>query len=217
MCGPKMVRLISECRTLVSTAVLAYTLGLRHALDADHISVISVFQVTDAFKTDDNLGYRLNDSKTDCIRTASCQRGNILLARPFHVRSPSFCSVVGENASSLTRKCGDWIIFSIVIITSLVVAATASAISSKFDSFSRVGGIIGTSVSAAFLIILGILNMYILFKLVQQMRRLINTISGEEQQFNIHGAGCLFHLFKKMFRLIDRYVVKRLISAKDQI
>jgi high-affinity nickel permease len=26
-------------RALVSTAVLAYTLGLRHALDADHISV----------------------------------------------------------------------------------------------------------------------------------------------------------------------------------
>lgn len=25
--------------TLASTAVLAYTLGLRHALDADHISV----------------------------------------------------------------------------------------------------------------------------------------------------------------------------------
>jgi len=26
-------------RSLVSTAVLAYTLGLRHAFDADHISV----------------------------------------------------------------------------------------------------------------------------------------------------------------------------------
>lgn len=26
-------------RSLISTAVLAYTLGLRHALDADHISV----------------------------------------------------------------------------------------------------------------------------------------------------------------------------------
>ena len=29
---------------LVSTAVLAYTLGLRHALDADHISVNSLFR-----------------------------------------------------------------------------------------------------------------------------------------------------------------------------
>lgn len=30
-----------ECRSLVSNAVLSYTLGLRHAFDADHISVRS--------------------------------------------------------------------------------------------------------------------------------------------------------------------------------
>ena len=29
-------------RSLVSTAVLAYSLGLRHALDADHISAIDL-------------------------------------------------------------------------------------------------------------------------------------------------------------------------------
>lgn len=95
---------------------------------------------------------------------------------------------------------------SIVIITSLVVAGTASAISNKFDKFSKVGGIIGTSVSAAFLLILGVLNMYILFKLVKQMRKLIRTVPGEERKFEIHGAGCLFNLFKKMFKLIDRCV-----------
>lgn len=95
---------------------------------------------------------------------------------------------------------------SIVIVTTLVVASTASAISKKFDSFSKVGGIIGTSVSAAFLILLGVLNMYILFKLVKQMRKLIRTLPGEEQKFEVHGAGCLFNLFKKMFKLIDRCV-----------
>ena len=66
-----------------------------------------------------------------------------------------------------------------MIITSIVVAGTSSAISNRFGAFSKVGGIIGTSVSAAFLIILGILNSYICFKLVQQMRRLIRT-SPEE-------------------------------------
>lgn len=34
------ILLILWRRTLVSTALLAYTLGLRHALDADHISVL---------------------------------------------------------------------------------------------------------------------------------------------------------------------------------
>ena len=93
---------------------------------------------------------------------------------------------------------------SIVIVTSIVVAATASAISSKFGSFSRIGGIIGTSVSAGFLILLGLMNVYILYKLIQQMRKLIDTAPGEEDKFEIKGAGCLFYLFKKLFKIIDR-------------
>ena len=84
------------------------------------------------------------------------------------------------------------------------MAATASAISSKFGAFSRIGGIIGTSVSAGFLILLGLMNTYILYKLVQQLKRLISMAPGEEQNFEIKGAGCLFYLFKKMFKLIDR-------------
>ena len=92
----------------------------------------------------------------------------------------------------------------IVIITSVVVAATASAISLKFGAFSTVGGIIGTSVSAGFLIILGTMNLYILYKLVQQMKKLINTAPGQEHNFEMRGAGCLFYLFKKMFKLIDK-------------
>lgn len=92
---------------------------------------------------------------------------------------------------------------TIVVITSIVVAATAAAVSGKFDNFSRVGGIIGTSVSAAFLILLGLMNIYILYKLVLEMKRLVRTRPGDEQDFQIQGAGCLFHLFKRMFRLID--------------
>lgn len=93
---------------------------------------------------------------------------------------------------------------TIVIVTSIVVAATASAISSKFGAFSRVGGIIGTSVSAGFLIILGLINAYICYKLVQQLRKLIRSSPHEEQAFTIQGAGCLFYVFKKLFKLIDR-------------
>lgn len=91
-----------------------------------------------------------------------------------------------------------------MIVTTLVVAATASAISDKFDSFSRIGGVIGISVSAAFLIILGLANVYILCKLIEQMKRLLNATAEEEQQFKIQGAGCIFHLLQKMFKLIDR-------------
>lgn len=89
-----------------------------------------------------------------------------------------------------------------------MVASTAAAVSKRFGSFSRVGGIIGTAVSATFLLVLGIMNVYILYKLVQQLRKLINspTVEGEEDEFKFEGGGCLFRVLKKMFKLIDRYV-----------
>ena|ERR1700748_42872 len=94
----------------------------------------------------------------------------------------------------------------IVIVTSLVVAATASAVSKRFDGFSRIGGIIGTSVSACFLIILGIMNIYILYKLIQEMRRQLHSSATSTFEFQFEGAGCLFSILRKLFRLVDRYV-----------
>lgn len=97
---------------------------------------------------------------------------------------------------------------SIVIITSIVVAATAAAVSSRFDSFSTVGGIIGSSVSAAFLILLGLMNGYILFKLIKQMQKVFSLAEGQEDEaWKIEGGGILFSILKKMFKLIDRYVL----------
>ncbi|OJD16754.1 hypothetical protein AJ78_03092 [Emergomyces pasteurianus Ep9510] len=146
--------------SLVSTAVLSYTLGLRHALDADHISAI------------DLMTRRL---------LATGQKA---------VTVGTFFSL-GHS--------------TIVIVTSIVVAATAAAVSSKFDRYSRVGGIIGSSVSSAFLILLGIMNAYILYKLVQQMKKVLHLKPGEEDKmWKIEGGGVLFRVLKKMFKLIDR-------------
>jgi len=93
---------------------------------------------------------------------------------------------------------------TIVVITSIVVAASSAAATKHFDGFSRVGGIIGSSVSAAFLLLLGAMNTYILFKLVQRLRALIHTRPGCEPDPSIaEGGGVLFHLTKKLFRFID--------------
>ncbi|PCG96987.1 Nickel/cobalt transporter, high-affinity [Penicillium occitanis (nom. inval.)] len=161
--------------SLISTAAISYSLGLRHALDADHISAI------------DLMTRRL---------LASGQKP---------VTVGTFFSL-GHS--------------TIVIITSIVVAATAAAVSNRFGSFSTVGGIIGTSVSAAFLILLGIMNAYILYKLVQQMRKVLrfyrrrqhaaehpDDVQVNEEEIDIwkiEGGGFLFAVLKKMFVLIDR-------------
>ncbi|KAJ5988356.1 Nickel/cobalt transporter high-affinity [Penicillium waksmanii] len=146
--------------SLVSTAVLAYTLGLRHAFDADHISAIDLMT------------------------------RRLLATGQKPVTVGTFFSL-GHS--------------TIVIITSIVVAATAAAVSSKFDSFSTIGGIIGSSVSAAFLILLGLMNGYILYKLIKQMQKVFNLPEGQEDEaWKIEGGGFLFSILKKMFKLIDR-------------
>ena len=99
---------------------------------------------------------------------------------------------------------------SIVIITSIVVAATAAAVRDKFEKYSQIGGIIGSSVSAAFLIILGIMNVFILFRLLKQLRTHLRV--GDDHASNSYdglelvGGGLFIGMMKKMFKLIDRYV-----------
>ncbi|KAL9111263.1 MAG: hypothetical protein Q9227_004341 [Pyrenula ochraceoflavens] len=71
----------------------------------------------------------------------------------------------------------------IVIITSIVVAATAGAVSDKFDRYSSVGGIIGTSVSAAFLLLLALLNAYILFRIILRLHEIMRTPLSQQVSF----------------------------------
>ena len=62
---------------------------------------------------------------------------------------------------------------TIVVVTCIVVAATAAGVSKRFNGFSHVGGIVGTSVSAVFLLALGMMNAYILWKLYVQLKKVI--------------------------------------------
>ena len=147
---------------LASSAALAYTLGLRHALDADHISAI------------DLMTRRL-------------------------IASGSKPTTVG-TFFSLGHS-------TIVIITCIVVAATSGALEKRFDGFSKIGGIIGTGVSAAVLIILGIGNLWILVLLVKNLKRLLRgeqSAAEEVDGFKLEGGGLLARAFKGGFKLIDR-------------
>ncbi|KAH7023961.1 high-affinity nickel-transport protein-domain-containing protein [Ilyonectria destructans] len=153
---------------LISPAALSYVLGMRHALDADHISAI------------DLMTRRL---------IASGQRP----------------ATVG-TFFSLGHS-------TIVIVTCIVVAATSGALRDRFDNFSHIGNIIGTSVSAVFLIILCLGNGWVLYKLVQRLKVVLaerqrQQETGEDadvqDQFALEGAGFLSRVFKRLFRVIDR-------------
>ncbi|KAI1376754.1 NicO-domain-containing protein [Hypoxylon crocopeplum] len=160
---------------MISPAVLSYTLGLRHALDADHISAI------------DLMTRRL---------IASGQRP---------VTVGTFFSL-GHS--------------TIVIVTCIVVAATSGALRDRFDNFQYVGGIIGTSVSAAFLILLCLGNGWVLYRLVRRLRVVLREPDphhpeeggGPDNDYEDHaavnlqleGAGFLANVFRKLFRIVDR-------------
>jgi hypothetical protein len=102
---------------LLGTATLAYTFGLRHAFDADHIAAI------------DNVTRKL------------MQEGK----RPVAV---GFFFSLGHS--------------TIVVALSIAIAITATALQSKFDDFTSIGGIVGTLVSALFLFAIAIANILIL-------------------------------------------------------
>ena len=68
------------------------------------------------------------------------------------------------------------------------------------------GGIIGSSVSAGFLLVLGLMNGYILFKLIRQMQLLVSAGINDEARPEITGGGVLFRCFRWLFKLIDRWV-----------
>ncbi|PBP17197.1 NicO-domain-containing protein [Diplocarpon rosae] len=168
-------------RTLASTAALAYTLGLRHALDADHISVFSLPPPHSSHHSS-KKSTDLNPQAIDLMTRRLVADGQ----RPTTVGT--FFSL-GHS--------------TIVVITSIVVAATAAAVSDRFGSFGKVGGIIGTSVSAGFLIILSMLNVWILWKLVVQLQGIIEH--GEESAPDPWvGGGPLFRIFKRLFKFINK-------------
>lgn len=95
-----------------------------------------------------------------------------------------------------------------------MVAATSGALRDRFDGFSRVGNIVGTSVSAAFLVILCVGNAWVLYKLVQRLQQVLadERRRGPDDendplthdQFALEGAGFLARVFKRLFRVIDR-------------
>src|SRR5258708_4126898 len=102
---------------LLGTAFLAYSFGLRHAVDADHIAAI------------DNVTRKL------------MQEGK----RPV--------------AAGLYFSLGH---SSVVVLASVGVAVTAAAFREQLESFQTIGGVIGTSVSAAFLLLIAAINVVIL-------------------------------------------------------
>ncbi len=146
---------------LLGTALLAYGLGLRHAVDADHIAAI------------DNVTRKL------------MQEGR----RPVGV---GFFFSLGHS--------------SVVVLASAAIAATALALSSGLRAYHEVGGVIGTIVSATFLLTIAVMNLFILvavWRAFQRVRR-GGPLVEDDLDTLLAGRGLLARVFRPLFGMIRR-------------
>jgi nickel/cobalt transporter (NiCoT) family protein len=143
---------------LLPTAFLAYTFGLRHAVDADHIAAI------------DNTTRKL--------------------------------------MSDGQRPVGVGLFFSlghstVVVALSVVIALFASVIT-DIPALQEIGGLIGTSVSAAFLLVIGVINLVVLVDIYRMFRRVAGGGSYSEATLEefLNERGLLARIFRPMLRAI---------------
>jgi nickel/cobalt transporter (NiCoT) family protein len=145
---------------LLGTALLAYTFGLRHAVDADHISAI------------DNVTRKLMQQRK----------------RPVAV---GFFFSLGHS--------------TVVVALFVAIALAASIVKAKIPGLESVGSLVGTSISAFFLLAIAAINAFVLAEVMQTFRRVQCGESFSDQtldEFLAH-RGFIGRLFRPLLKIVD--------------
>jgi nickel/cobalt transporter (NiCoT) family protein len=146
---------------LLGTAFLAYSFGLRHAVDADHIAAI------------DNVTRKL------------MQEGK----RPVAV---GFLFSLGHS--------------TIVVVGALLIAVAALGLQQRLDHFRSIGGVIGTLVSAVFLLAIALVNLIVLRSVYRTFRsvRRGEPYVDEDLDLLLANRGFLARIFRPIFAMVRR-------------
>ena len=146
---------------LIGTSLLAYGLGLRHAIDADHIAAI------------DNVTRKLMHDGSQPIGTG-------------------FFFSLGHS--------------TVVVLASVAIAATATAFTASLAPLRDVGGIVGTAVSAMFLLAIAVMNLFILASVYRAFHRVKNggTFVEEDLDLLMSGGGLLARIFRPLFGMVRK-------------
>ncbi|GGC82007.1 HoxN/HupN/NixA family nickel/cobalt transporter [Chelatococcus reniformis] len=95
---------------------------------------------------------------------------------------------------------------TIVVLASIVIATTAAAMQSRFEAFHDIGGLIGTTVSALFLLAIAIANLFVLVGVWGAFVRARRgePIVDEDLDALLAGRGLLARLFRRTFKVVSR-------------
>jgi high-affinity nickel-transport protein len=146
---------------LLGTALLAYSFGLRHAVDADHIAAI------------DNVTRKL------------MQEGQ----RPVCV---GLYFSLGHS--------------TVVVLASVGVALTAATFKDQLLELQLMGGVVGTLVSATFLLAIALANIFVLAGVIRALKsaRQGDGYRPQTPDVLLAGGGLLARICRPLFRMIRR-------------
>jgi high-affinity nickel-transport protein len=93
---------------------------------------------------------------------------------------------------------------SIVIIASAVIAASASALQPQLEAFHDLGGVVGTLVSAFFLLAIGLANLIVLRGIWAAFGRARRgqSITDEDLDAMLANRGVLARIFRRVFGIV---------------
>jgi high-affinity nickel-transport protein len=95
---------------------------------------------------------------------------------------------------------------TVVVLAVMAVAATTTALDTQLGGFRELGGLLGTLVSAGFLLAVGAANLVILRGVWRTWRhvRAGGRYREEDLDLLLQGRGLLARLFRPVFRLVTR-------------
>ena len=135
----------------VGVGILAYTFGLRHAFDADHIAAV------------DNTTRKLISDNAEAEANGATETRKPL--------SVGFWFSLGHST----------IVFLLAFLLSVGVKALVGPVVNGDSGLHSVTGIIGASVSGTFLWILGVLNFVVLMGIVKVFREMRSGVYNEQE------------------------------------
>ncbi len=94
---------------------------------------------------------------------------------------------------------------TVVVLASIGVAVTATAFKERFADLQTIGSVIGTAISAAFLLLIATINLVILANVYRAFRRVKNgnAVGDEELNLMMAGGGLFARACRSLFRLIE--------------
>ncbi|MCU1658479.1 MAG: high-affinity nickel-transport protein [Pseudonocardiales bacterium] len=147
----------------IGTGMLAYSLGLRHAFDADHISAI-----------DNTTRKLMSEGK-----------------RPLGV---GFFFSLGHSS----------IVFAMAVVLNFGIRALYTQVRNGNSDLHHYTGLIGTSVSGAFLLLIAVLNIVVLAGIVRVFREMRDgSYNDAELDEQLNKRGLMYRFFGPIARSID--------------